>query len=1052
MPTTVQPAFSKGEISPALYGRIDSDLYHTGLRRARNIVIPTFGGAQNRAGTKYIGEIKNQSQGARLASFKFNETDSYILEFGHQYIRFIRGDSYVMSGSSKYEVATPYAYADVKDLKFAQLADVVTIVHSSYAPRELKRFGHDNWTLTEINFNSEQSAPTNVSARVLKQGSGTTTAKYTITATNPNNEESLVGLGSQKFSISAITRTDPAAITLNLDSSDSENEDSLQGDVIYGLDGEQNKVYRLDSLDGTWTEISQLVEFSSTFNVDSSNQANSNGGLAVTRGGTFYYSNDDYVFEADLTDTEWALKYIGSNTTSVSGLTYDEENETLYAARIGSTSTVVIEFTDLDSGVNNSNTSQVANLGNLPSSRVALSILKKSDDTYWTSAIDKASGGTLYLYSHAGGSSDSWAEEATYSLGWTTSPIIAGATGGLAELSSGDLIVSMIRTGSSTLDEGVFLRYSGGAFTTLTPTFPSSLNKMIALAVVSSAPSTEGSQGNTGIIQIGDTIEVKNVAGMTELNDNRYTITGYTESSDGVPTITINEDTSSYNAYTSGGNIYPTFYRLFNTSDSEPQVEITWATTTGVSFYSVYRDLGGGYGLLGTTQGTRFVDNFVLADTTLKPRVGRNPFKATTEYPSAVGYYQQRQVFGGSTDEPDTMYFSQTGQFRNFSESSPPLAADAITATLADGKINRIKHFVYLKDLVVLTEGSTWKVFGQQGVISPLTFSAEAQTEIGSSNIPPVILEGLLMYVKDNNSELVNVVYSREREAYVPRSPTLVSQHLFEGREIVAMTTLNAPYVRLFCVLGNGDCAVMSYDRSEGFVAWTLWTTDGEFEDVVSVRIQNSTEDGAYFIVKRTINGATRRYVERTEPRLFDSLNDSFFVDCGQTFTNVSNITGLNHLAGEQVAVLQDGTPSTGTVASDGTLALGASYSKVHVGLPYVAEIETLDLDGVNHTLEGREKSLVSIGLWFKDSVGPNKIATITENQITPQDNSIKTLERGLRTESNTSGLFTGKSRISVNSGWGDNVRIRLTQDKPLPMHVLAISPDYALGEGNTER
>lgn len=46
-----------------------------------------------------------------------------------------------------YEIATPYVEADLKQLKTAQTADLMYIVHPSYAPRKLTRAGHASWTL-----------------------------------------------------------------------------------------------------------------------------------------------------------------------------------------------------------------------------------------------------------------------------------------------------------------------------------------------------------------------------------------------------------------------------------------------------------------------------------------------------------------------------------------------------------------------------------------------------------------------------------------------------------------------------------------------------------------------------------------------------------------------------------------------------------------------------------------------------------------------------------------------------------------------------------------
>ena len=92
MPAIIFPAFSSGELSDEFAGRIDQEVYYTSLKVARNMTVGPSGSIHNRPGLKYIAPIKNQFQGARLIPFKVRSNDLYILEFGHEYIRFIRDD------------------------------------------------------------------------------------------------------------------------------------------------------------------------------------------------------------------------------------------------------------------------------------------------------------------------------------------------------------------------------------------------------------------------------------------------------------------------------------------------------------------------------------------------------------------------------------------------------------------------------------------------------------------------------------------------------------------------------------------------------------------------------------------------------------------------------------------------------------------------------------------------------------------------------------------------------------------------------------------------
>ncbi len=95
MPILIQPSFSRGELSPALFGRVDTAAYNVGLRTAFNMTIHDSGGASNRPGMEFVGPVKDHTKTVRLVPFKFKTTDTYILEMGDLYMRVIRDDSHV---------------------------------------------------------------------------------------------------------------------------------------------------------------------------------------------------------------------------------------------------------------------------------------------------------------------------------------------------------------------------------------------------------------------------------------------------------------------------------------------------------------------------------------------------------------------------------------------------------------------------------------------------------------------------------------------------------------------------------------------------------------------------------------------------------------------------------------------------------------------------------------------------------------------------------------------------------------------------------------------
>lgn len=156
MSSILQPSFSGGELAPSLYGRVDMDRYQISLKTLRNAIVMQYGGAQNRAGTKYLGDTKNATGNIRLIPFIFNQSQTYVLEVGDQYMRFWQNGAQLESGGSPYEIATPWAGADLPLLKFAQSADIIYMTHSGYQVGIIKRLAADQF---EFNYFTWKDGP-----------------------------------------------------------------------------------------------------------------------------------------------------------------------------------------------------------------------------------------------------------------------------------------------------------------------------------------------------------------------------------------------------------------------------------------------------------------------------------------------------------------------------------------------------------------------------------------------------------------------------------------------------------------------------------------------------------------------------------------------------------------------------------------------------------------------------------------------------------------------------------------------------------------------------
>lgn len=182
---TLQRSFSGGEVTPELFGRIDDAKYQAGLARCRNFITKPQGPAENRPGFAFVRAVKDSTKKVRLIPFTYSTTQTMVIEMGAGYFRFHTQGATLMSGGSPYEIANPYAEADLFDIHFVQSADVLTLVHPNYAPRELRRLGATNWQLSTLSFAAPIASPTGVSVAPFWPTPATATPTITSLPQSP---------------------------------------------------------------------------------------------------------------------------------------------------------------------------------------------------------------------------------------------------------------------------------------------------------------------------------------------------------------------------------------------------------------------------------------------------------------------------------------------------------------------------------------------------------------------------------------------------------------------------------------------------------------------------------------------------------------------------------------------------------------------------------------------------------------------------------------------------------------------------------------------------
>lgn len=485
-------------------------------------------------------------------------------------------------------------------------------------------------------------------------------------------------------------------------------------------------------------------------------------------------------------------------------------------------------------------------------------------------------------------------------------------------------------------------------------------------------------------------------------------------------------------ASSAGGNLFET----------GATVTISWAAVTGASRYNVYKMQGGLYGYIGQTSGLSIVDDNISPDLGKTPPLYDSVFGGAGDYPGAVSYFEQRRCFAGTTNKPQNIWMTKSGTETNMSYSLPIRDDDRIAFRVAAREANTIRHIVPLTQLLLLTSSAEWRVTSvNSDAITPSTISVRPQSYVGSSNVQPVIINNTLIYGAARGGHVRELAYNWQASGFITGDLSLRAPHLFDTFDITDMAYAKAPQPMVWFVSTSGRLLGLTYVPEQQVGAWHWHDTDGVFESCTVVA--EGGDDALYCVVRRTINGASVRYVERMASRQFTDQADAFFVDCGATYSGVPAdvISGLGHLEGKTVSILADGAVHPQRVVTGGSITLDIEASTVQIGLPIEADLQTLPLavqlqDGSFG--QGRFKNVNKVWLRVYRSsgifVGPSASELTEAKQRTTENYGAPPA------------LKSEEIPLVLTPSWADSGQIFVRQSDPLPLTVVSMTAEVALG------
>jgi len=589
---------------------------------------------------------------------------------------------------------------------------------------------------------------------------------------------------------------------------------------------------------------------------------------------------------------------------------------------------------------------------------------------------------------------------------------------------------------------------------------------------------------------------------------------------------------------------------------------ITASATTGINSGSgfISTDIGrqiyfnSGYGVITAITSTTIAvatitTAFTNANAITAWQLGA--FSDTTGHPSCVTFFEQRLVFAGTTNQPQAVFFSKSGDYENMDANIGGTVADsdAIIYTIASNQVNAIRFMTATRTLVLGTAGGEFTVSGggTDSAITPTNILIKKQSNHGAANIDSIAVGNVTLFLQRAKRKIRELAYNFDVDGYIAPDMTILSEHITETG-ITQMAYQQEPNQIIWGVRTDGELIGLTYQREQEVLAWhrhifggrfanatitvtdyaniangtrivltkadgttttftsatssttgkfhtatsnnqtatnlqTLIDADSDFTATVASNVVTITEtsplstgfltitslddstrlaktdegkavcesvaviptdDAEYqtwVIVKRTINGSTRRFVEYINNFDFTTTDNTTFnfLDSALAYSGsaATTISGLDHLEGQTVSILADGATHPDKTVASGSITLDRSATDVKIGLAYKSILQTMRLDAgsQNGTSQGKTKRIYEITIRLYESIGVEVGESLDNMERIPFRTSSDPMDEGIP-------VFTGDKAVEFRGNYDTDGFIFVRQTQPLPLTILSLYPD----------
>lgn len=415
-------------------------------------------------------------------------------------------------------------------------------------------------------------------------------------------------------------------------------------------------------------------------------------------------------------------------------------------------------------------------------------------------------------------------------------------------------------------------------------------------------------------------------------------------------------------------------------------------------------------------------------------------WSASRGWPRTGEFFQGRLYQQSTIAQQTTVWGSRSDDYENYAIGIT--AEDAVEHTIASRQVNQLqwlaennrKLFIGTSGSEVSAEGS-----GTDNALlggDSIPFIDRLATN-GCAPIQPIVSRKSILYVDRSRRKILQLGFDLDSDGEADKELSVGSEHItLSGVRLGPLAFEKRPDPRLYFCREDGVLVAMTFFPEQKVVAFSRRVTDGFFESVAVIPTAGGGSDQVWVIVRRTISGVTKRFVELFEVD-HESLQArgwaSLQTDCASVYNGAATqIITVPHLRGETVDVIADGGYRGQKVADGaGNIDLGAEYSVVEVGLHYDSSAISMRPALKETNIEGLPKSWDSLFVRLFESKGGRlngKPLTYVPGELDVQS------------------LFTGDKKAE-GEGWDTEGRFTIEQHEPYPMTVLCAFGTLHVGD-----